>query len=58
MPCCAEEWAHGRSAFLAPVEYRPFLVDAATVAEAIRKFDAKEVRTLDVDNACQRHGCH
>jgi predicted Fe-Mo cluster-binding NifX family protein len=35
-----------------------FLVDAATVAEAISKFDAKEVRMLDAENACQRHACH
>jgi predicted Fe-Mo cluster-binding NifX family protein len=37
---------------------KAFIVDASTIAEAVRKFDAKEVRTLDAGNACQRHGCH
>jgi len=37
---------------------KPFLVDAATVSEAIEKFNAKNVRILNVRNACQNHDCH
>jgi predicted Fe-Mo cluster-binding NifX family protein len=37
---------------------KAFIVEADTVADAIRKFDANEVRTLDAGNACQSHACH
>lgn len=37
---------------------KPYLVDAETVSEAIAQFKAKNVRILNVKNACQHHDCH
>jgi predicted Fe-Mo cluster-binding NifX family protein len=37
---------------------KPFLVDAGTIADAIGKYDAREVRALDESTSCQAHGCH
>ncbi len=36
----------------------PFMVDAQTVGEAVKKYNAKEVLVLDASRACQHHGCH
>jgi predicted Fe-Mo cluster-binding NifX family protein len=37
---------------------KPFLVDAETIADAIGKYDKREVRVLDEETSCHSHGCH
>ncbi len=37
---------------------KPFLVDAVTIADAIGKYDKREIRVLDESSSCQSHGCH
>ena len=36
----------------------PYIVDAATVFEAIDQYKAKKMTVMDASNACQHHGCH
>lgn len=36
----------------------PYIVDAATVLEAITQYSAKNVTVMDASNACQHHDCH
>jgi predicted Fe-Mo cluster-binding NifX family protein len=36
----------------------PYIVDAATVFEAIDQYKAKKMTVMDAGNACQHHGCH
>ena len=36
----------------------PYMVDATTVSDAIRQYEAKNVTVLDAGKACQHHGCH
>lgn len=35
-----------------------YLLDGATVEEAIKKFKAGELKELTIDSACSGHGCH
>jgi predicted Fe-Mo cluster-binding NifX family protein len=37
---------------------KPYRVEAASVSDAIQKFDVQDVRILDETNACQHHQCH
>jgi predicted Fe-Mo cluster-binding NifX family protein len=37
---------------------RPYLVEAATVSEAIIKFEAQDMRALNEENACRHQQCH
>jgi predicted Fe-Mo cluster-binding NifX family protein len=37
---------------------KPYLVEAETVSDAIKKYDVQEVRILNDANACQHHRCH
>jgi predicted Fe-Mo cluster-binding NifX family protein len=36
---------------------KPFLVEAGTIAEAIGKYERREIRVLDEQNSCQAHNC-
>lgn len=36
----------------------PYMVDAETVNEAIKKFKTKDIVVLDASRACQHHDCH
>lgn len=36
----------------------PYMVDAATVSDAIKQYEAKNVAVLEAGKACQHHGCH
>jgi len=46
------------AALLTSAGIKPFRVEAETVSEAIRKYEAQEVSLLDATNACQHHRCH
>ena len=35
-----------------------YLLDGATADEAIKKFEAGELRELTIDSACSGHDCH
>jgi predicted Fe-Mo cluster-binding NifX family protein len=35
-----------------------YMVDAATVKEAIEKYKTKDIAVLDASRACQGHDCH
>jgi predicted Fe-Mo cluster-binding NifX family protein len=37
---------------------RPYLVEAATVSEAIHKYEVQETKELNGENACRHHQCH
>lgn len=37
---------------------KPYLVDAVTVADAVKEYKSGNVRLLDASNSCQSHGCH
>jgi predicted Fe-Mo cluster-binding NifX family protein len=36
----------------------PYMVDAETILEALKQYEAKNIAVLDADKACQHHGCH
>ncbi len=36
----------------------PYMVDAGTIAGAIKQYETKNVAVLDASKACQHHGCH
>jgi predicted Fe-Mo cluster-binding NifX family protein len=37
---------------------KPFLVEAEIIAEAIGKYNSKDVRVLDESTSCHAHDCH
>jgi predicted Fe-Mo cluster-binding NifX family protein len=36
----------------------PYMVDAETVNEAVKKYKTKDIVVLDASRACQHHDCH
>jgi predicted Fe-Mo cluster-binding NifX family protein len=36
----------------------PYMVDAETILEALKQYEAKNIAVLDASKACQHHGCH
>jgi predicted Fe-Mo cluster-binding NifX family protein len=36
----------------------PYMVEAETIVQAIKQFEAKNVAVLDASKACQHHDCH
>jgi Uncharacterized conserved protein len=36
----------------------PYMVDAETILEALKQYEAKNIAVLDANKACQHHDCH
>jgi predicted Fe-Mo cluster-binding NifX family protein len=37
---------------------KPFIVEAETIAEAVGKYNSRDVRVLDEQTSCHAHDCH